>query len=204
MFYITGLSYWTRLGRDPKKQRLFMVRLSHLRTVKKVNSLQSGSDKEQAYCLQLLYLRQLLHYTSYLQPMIIIIFSSLIKQRSPQPRKETGLSALIPTYFLTAEIVSLFLNFLNRFVYVLVFKKTSENSCSSSALSFWIFRCSSSMWTSDIIKVSAFSNSAKHEVGNQKPNKVKILLRLLKNQDQIYLSRLDGRYLQTQLTFGEL
>lgn len=72
----------------------------------------------------------------------------------------TLISYLRTTYFLTAEITSLFLNFLKRSVYVSVFMKTSENSCSSSADSFWAFLCSSSMCTSDIKRVSAFSNSA--------------------------------------------
>lgn len=48
-------------------------------------------------------------------------------------------------YLRTDEIVSLFLNLRNRLVYVSVFMNTSENSCSSSALSFCAFRCSSNM-----------------------------------------------------------
>lgn len=63
------------------------------------------------------------------------------------------------TYFLTADMVSLFLNLRNLSVYVKVFIKTSENSCSSSADSFWSFLCSNSIWTSEISNVSAFSNS---------------------------------------------
>lgn len=38
--------------------------------------------------------------------------------------------------------------------------KTSDSSCSSSALSFCCFLCSSNMWTSEFRRVSAFSNSA--------------------------------------------
>lgn len=37
--------------------------------------------------------------------------------------------------------------------------KTSESSCSSSALSFCCFRCSRSIWTSEFRSVSAVSNS---------------------------------------------
>lgn len=43
--------------------------------------------------------------------------------------------------------------------------KTSDSSCSSSALSFCCFLCSSNMWTSEFSSVSAFSNSEGEEEG---------------------------------------
>lgn len=67
-------------------------------------------------------------------------------------------------YFLTAAIVSLFLNRRNRFVYVKLFINTSENSCSSSADSFCAFLCSNSIDTSEINNVSAFSNSKEKKI----------------------------------------
>ena len=41
--------------------------------------------------------------------------------------------------------------------------KTSESSCSSSALSFCCFRCSRSIWTSEFRSVSAVSNSIREK-----------------------------------------